>query len=45
MNILLIITFHMEKFLWKFFFNDRKLAAVCQLSHAYFEWKLDLYFE
>ena len=44
MNIHIIITFHMEKFLWKFFFNDRKLQGVCQFSHRYFEWKLDLYF-
>ena len=44
MNIHIIITFHMEKFLWKFFFNDRKLPAVCRFSHRYLEWKLDLYF-
>ena len=35
----------MEKFLCEFFFNDRKLAAVCQFSQRYFAWKLDLYFE
>ena len=37
----IIIIFHMEKFLWKFFFDDRNLRVVYQFSHRYFQWKLD----